>query len=255
MIQAPMFGSLNQCSSLVASKKLSTLPSTVTGDIEAFLVETERRALVAKFENAPAIRCRQGRPLAAPHEVWPQRGDTPLFPILALYTPELPFVPAFLDGHLYWTFFVELDQHEQCVDDGSFVVRCYRELAGLEPLRFPSTLGTKFGDTGFHDTELALRFHEVRDYPSATALKCCLQNRPDLLELYHARSRELTVRYPCHSGIKLGGYPKLIQETYFLKNLDPPFQMQLDCSDYYMYADSGIGYVYSNLAYVIWETL
>ena len=31
--------------------------------------------------------------------------------------------------------------------------------------------------------------------------------------------------------------------------------MQWNCNDYYMYADSGIGYVYGNLAYVIWETI
>ena len=230
----------------------------MTGDIEAFLIETGRPALVAKtykLEDAAAIRCRQGRPLAAPHEVWPHISDTPLYPILALYTPELPFVPAFLDAYSYWTFFIELECTYLGIDNGSFVVRRYRELAGLEPLTFPSSFGTEFDDTGFYDTELALRFHEVRDYPSTTALRFCLADRPDLLQQYEARIQELGKRYPCHWGIKLGGYPNLIQETSFLMSLDSDFQMQLGGSDYYMYADCGIGYVYDNLAHVIWETM
>ena len=94
----------------------------MTGDIEAFLIETGRRAFVAeecKLEDAAAILCRQGNPLGQPHEGWPYRGDVPLFPILGLHTPELPFVPPFLEGYSYWTFFFELGHDEQGIDDGA----------------------------------------------------------------------------------------------------------------------------------------
>jgi len=221
-------------------------------------MQTGRRALVAKECNpadAAVIRCRQGSPLGQPHEGWPHRGDVPLFPILGLHTPELPFVPPFLEGYSYWTFFFELDRFEQGIEDGSLVVRRYRDIAGLEVLAAPSSRELLAADESFDPTVRPLRFHEVRDYPSWSALNRCLADRPDLLQQYRARAQELDERYPCHSGIKLGGHPHLIQETAFLMSLDSDFQMQWDGNDYYMYADSGIGYVYRNLTAVLWETM
>jgi hypothetical protein len=227
------------------------------GDIEAFLIETGRRALVAeecKLEDAAAILCRQGSPLGQPHEGWPHKGDVPLFPILGLHTPELPFVPPFLEGYSYWTFFFELNQYEQGIDDGSLIVRRYRDVTGLELLAAPSSLALLAADESSYPTVQPLRFHEVRDYPSYSALERSLA--PDLFQQYRARATELRDRYPCHSRIKLGGYPYLIQEgPAFLRSLDPDFQMQWDSNDYYMYCDTGIGYVFGNLAWVIWETI
>ena len=46
-----------------------------------------------------------------------------------------------------------------------------------------------------------------------------------------------------------------LESAKALMSLDPDFQMQWDGNDYYMYADCGIGYVYRNLAAVIWETM
>jgi hypothetical protein len=63
-------------------------------------------------------------------------------------------------------------------------------------------------------------------------------------------------RFPCHSGIKLGGYPLLIQSIEaFLASRDPDFQMQIDGSDCYMYGDTGIGYIPSKLSAIVWETM
>jgi len=228
----------------------------VTADIEAFLIQTWRRALVGRKcdpADAAVIRCRQGNPLGQPHEGWPHRGDVPLFPILGLHTPELPFVPPFLEGYSYWTFFFELDRYEQGIQDGSLIVRRYPDVAGLERLAAPSSLELLAAASSVDPTVRPLRFHEVRDYPSPLALKSSLA--PDLLQQYRARATELDERYPCHTGIKLGGYPYLIQKTAFLRSLDPDFQMQWDGNDYYMYADCGVGYVYGNLAWVIWETM
>jgi len=228
----------------------------VTADIEAFLIQTWRRALVgSKCDPADAavIRCRQGSPLGQPHEGWPHRGDVPLFPISAstprsfrLYLPSWKATPN-------WTFFFELDRYEQGIQDGSLIVRRYPDVAGLERLAAPSSLELLAAASSFDPTVRPLRFHEVRDYPSPLALKSSLAT--DLLQQYRARATELDERYPCHTGIKLGGYPYLIQKTGFLRSLDPDFQMQWDGNDYYMYADCGIGYVYGNLAWVIWETM
>jgi hypothetical protein len=56
-------------------------------------------------------------------------------------------------------------------------------------------------------------------------------------------------------GIKLGGYPLLIQSTAFLMTLDPDFQLQVDATSLYTSADSGIGYICDNLTSAIWETM
>ena len=61
--------------------------------------------------------------------------------------------------------------------------------------------------------------------------------------------------FKCHAGIKLGGYPHLIQETAFLQSLEPDFQIQIDITELYSYGDSGVGYFHDDLSAVIWETM
>jgi hypothetical protein len=163
--------------------------------------------------------------------------------ILSLYIPELPYVPDFLRPFAYWAFFIEPDRHEHTHSDGSLVVRRYSDRAALKPL---STSETQ---------TLELLFHEVTDYPSPIAIREVLATQPRLREIYDHHADALSERYPCHAGIKLGGYPHLIQATAFLATLEPDFQIQIDTTDVYAYADSGIGYFYGDLSAVIWESL
>jgi hypothetical protein len=167
-------------------------------------------------------------------ESWPLKGGRPLVNVLNIRTAELPAIPTFLGGSAYWSFFLEPQAFEQVVSDGSLVVRRYESTAALRPLPPPSSQASP----------LRLRFRAVTDYPSGFALAKCLPETTILED-----------RFPCHAGIKLGGYPHMIQGTAFLESLEPDFQIQLDCSNFYSYADSGIGFVYDGLSAVIWESL
>ena len=169
-----------------------------------------------------------------------------MFPMLCVSTAELPFVPSFLSGAAYWAFFIRPDEFEQTVDDGSLVVRRYERIAGLQPLSPPDA-------SRRHSIEL--RFSETQDYPGGFALVEALRGPPELLTDYEGHADSLARRFPCHSGIKLGGYPHMIQGTAFLESLDPDYQAQVDSTELYSYADSGIGYLYDDLRAVIWECM
>ncbi len=185
-------------------------------------------------------------PLGHAGETWPVKKGAPLFPVLSIHVAELPHVPDFLEGAEYWSLFIEPHQFEQATDDGSLVVRRYPHISGLEPLR-PST------DT--MPARLALRFRQVVDFPSSCALEQALRSNPALLSTYREQSDDLEDLFPCHDGIKLGGYPLLVHGTTFLQSLHPDFQIQLDTTELYSYADSGVGYVYGGLTAAIWESM
>jgi hypothetical protein len=217
-------------------------------NIDDLLKQTGRPALVGEEVADPSgnVLCRQGPPLAAADESWPLKDDVPLLPILSIHTRELPFVPAFLQGFDYWTFFVDLETCEQIIKDGSLVVRRYKRALGLRPLPPPPSIKPQ---------PIGLRFRKVIDYPCDEALYDVWSDRPELLQAHEARAAELRDRFPCHSGIKIGGYPLLIQPTAFLKTLDPNFQIQIDISNSFHYGDSGIGYLCMGLSYAVWETI
>lgn len=218
-------------------------------ELEAFLEQHARPALVAKeypASRGSSIVSRQGPPLGLPGEEWPRKDGEPLVPILSVYVPELPFVPHFLAAWTYWTFFIQREPYEHLARDGSLVIRQSMSIANLVPMNPPPGIKT--------DPSI-LEFHEVRDYPCATALGEIFADYPRLGRDYFAHERAMSERFPCHYGIKLGGYPYLIQETYFLKQLNPPFSIQLDISEYFHKGDSGIGYLDEKLDYAAWETI
>jgi hypothetical protein len=219
----------------------------MTADIDEILTGAGRLALVAENAgDADDVLCRQGPPLAAEHESWPHKDSVPLLPILSIHTPELPFVPSFLQGFDYWAFFIEPETCEQVVEDGSLVVRKYESVARLQQLPPPLSIEPQ---------PLRLRFHEVIDYPCDEAIENVWSDQPDLIQAYKSRADELREKFPCHSGIKLGGYPLLIQPTAFLRTFGPDFQIQIDISEYFHYGDSGIGYLCDGLSYGLWETI
>jgi hypothetical protein len=219
----------------------------VKAALENELREMGRKALLAEAMAAmeAGCLCQQGGGfLASPGEAWPAHDGVRLVPILAVHTPELPHVPAFLDGYRYWTFFIEPDLFEQDVEGGTLVVRRYRDANDLTPLA-----------DGQVWPPYRLRFREVVDYPSRLALKESLAADPAVAAEFARNVNEVADRFPCHSGLKLGGYPCMIQGTHFLKTVEPDSQLQIDVCDTYQYADSGIGFVYANLQAVIWECM
>jgi hypothetical protein len=204
------------------------------------LASLGREALLASnvAPESTALSAQGGVPLGLPGETWPALDGEPLFPILTIASNELPVIPPFLAGNEYWALFILREQYEHDVRDGSLVVRRYPELSQLVPLRPP---------VGVSSNRLGLSFSVVMDYPCRRALEKLLGDDFD--------REDLDTRYPCHAGIKLGGWPLTIQGIAFLMTTDPDFQIQLDCTDLYMYADSGIGYVYAGLEAVVWESM
>jgi hypothetical protein len=218
-------------------------------DLLAFARSMARPALVGReTPHRPRSRTLSrigGGFLGSPGELAPRLNGALLFPLLSVHVPELAFVPTFLAGFEYWTFFIKADAWEQTVEDGSLVVRRYPRAKGLEPL----------GELSDEDTWPVwdLTFTEVRDHPSRLTLDSVIAERGERATEEEIRS--VLREYRCHGGVKLGGYPLLVQETAFLKTLDPDFQLQFDSCPAYEYADSGIGYVYSDLRAMNWESL
>jgi hypothetical protein len=224
----------------------------MTNNTEKIFMSWMKRALVAE-ERPPGSSdslgalCRQGGiPLGMPGEQWPKKDGEPLFPILTIAAKELPFIPDFLSGYEYWAIFLQLDEFNQSTKDGSLVVRKYSTLEGLEPILFPDQKTNEY---------IELYFKEVEDYPSYSAVDCTLNRDNELKNRLSLDWGDILDKYECHSGIKLGGYPLLIQGTAFLENLNPDFQIQIDSTKVYSYCDSGIGYIYGKLSAAIWETM
>ncbi len=211
----------------------------MTTPLEALLHRLARRALLAEPAEGSGLRSGQGAsPLIGPPTDWPSKDGIPLLPVLSVATEELPFVPDFLAEASSVSVFIVPNGYEHVAEDGSLVV--WRD--------------NRAGESGESGTFIPLRFREVVDYPCQAALRQALAERPQLLDTLDELDDELDESFPCHDGIKLGGYPSLIQETAFLKSLDPDFQIQLDSTEFHSFGDSGMGYVYSGLSAIIWES-
>ena len=220
----------------------------MTESLESFLSSLERRALLATplpEASDDLITAQGGVPLGRPGELWPEHDGRPLFPILSVRTSELPFVPSVFEHDAYLVIFIKKDEYEVATNDGSLVLRRYQDMAELVPLAVPP---------GAETTRLPLGFKEVRDFPDPSVISDALEERPELRGAYKQESDLWDSAFPCADGIKIGGYPRLIQETAFLKSLDPDFAMQIDGTDLYSYGDSGIGYLDADLSYLLWES-
>ena len=230
--------------------------------VEDYFQSLARRALVAReIADDPSVLSGQGgTPRCDVDELTPEHEGQKLFPILTIYTAELPRVPDFLNSQVYYSFHIHLDSYGQGVEDGSLVVRSYSSLpkapegrSGLRKLLgwiLPEASAASEGPP-----RVGFSFQEVLDYPSDQALHEILADRTDLLAEFEANDEVLLEKYPCHSGVKIGGYPLLIQPTGFLMGLNPNFQIQVDGTSLYSYADSGIGYLCDELASMHWETM
>src|SRR5262249_41009961 len=107
-------------------------------DLGAFVRSTARPAVVGReTPHQPKSRTLSrmgGGFLGRPGESVPRLNGAPLFPLFSVHVPDLSFVPSFLVGFEYWTFFIEADAWEQTGEEGSLVVRRYPSARGLEPL-------------------------------------------------------------------------------------------------------------------------
>lgn len=184
----------------------------------------------------------------APEEEWPLYDGRHLTAALSLRVHELPTVPDHLKGVALLNIFIDRSEYPE--EDGATIIRTYTSLDGLQPIDIP--VGA-IGD--FH----GITWKVAIDYPDGIMLKYKLlwdEIRKDFDD--HERRRALEQQYwdafekhdiqhafPNHSGIKIGGWPTMIQVSpvAFLADEDPSYLLQLDRTDVYSFYDDGIGYL------------
>ena len=174
-----------------------------------------------------------GRFYGLPSESWPMFQGRPLLPWVFISRDSLPKVPDCLRELAALAFYIDpkLSTGDCVAEEGSqLVVRQYRNAEDLVLLARPGTLEG-------HSPYL-LEWKEVDDFPS---LSHFYSDFPE--EVYrHFCDHDMAESLANHSGIKIGGWPTLVQRGYDTFDLDG-FTLQIDMTENYMYADSGIAYV------------
>lgn len=165
-------------------------------------------------------------------ENWPTYEDRALIPWLFLSKKDLPQSNIFQEIKAL-AFYIdeEFFDFDHIAEEGSqIVVRAYKNSDELMLLEKP------YNFKG-HPPYI-LNWSEVKDFPSMS-------------HFYEAFTEEI-YDYFCkneekenltnQSGIKLGGWPTLVQREYGYMDLERHV-LQIDMTENYMYADSGICYV------------
>jgi len=167
---------------------------------------------------------------------WPTNNDRPLIPWLQIVARDLPtrlrpfdrfeLVSFFIDPETWDDDFAKHDHH-------SIVVRAYESLDDLVPLDRPETLP---GHPHYR-----LEWVTVDDFP-------CLSHFYEKFDngVYDQICEDADkLSLDNKSGIKISGWPTLVQRDYDLLLTDS-YLMQIDMTENYMYGDSGVAYVYFN---------
>lgn len=166
-----------------------------------------------------------------PNEVWPSLNNTPLISLLQINTKELPFTIPPLDKFELITFYVhpEIWCEGYANENQKIIVRVYSSLSSLKKLDMPSNLNNKIFQ--------AIEWQAIEDYP-------CVSHFYNIFEskIYDDISNYIDkLKIDNASGIKIGGWPTLIQRDY--DQISDCHLLQIDNNDNYMYCDNGIAYV------------
>ena len=172
--------------------------------------------------------------VAAPGEGWPTTKNGPMHALCQINLTEMPFRPPRLDDVKFIAVFVdpnELPDHD--ANGTNWCLRTYPSLTMLSPLT-PV-------DTGTHIKPFAMRSRIVEaDYPHWEDVDIELDE--DVADAYYDHFDNV-------SGLKLGGWPTLIQAEIFWapgnKHLaDPQYVFQVDSTSKgnWMWGDNGVGY-------------
>ena len=163
-------------------------------------------------------------------ENWPTYGGRALIPWLFLSKKYLPQSNTFKEVKAL-AFYID-EQFFDCdhiAEEGSqIVVRVYKDSDELMLLEKPNNLEG-------HPPYI-LNWTDVKDYPSMSHFYEVFTE--DIYDYFCENDENLTN----HSGIKFGGWPTLVQREYDYMDLDQHV-LQIDMTENYMYADSGICYV------------
>jgi hypothetical protein len=163
-------------------------------------------------------------------ESWPIFDSKPMIPILSILISELPFKIAQFNNIELITIFVDEEGAPIDEEEGSLVIRTYSDTEGLVPLEKPADL---------NKTCFRLEWDKALDFPNEYQLEQSLSSNE--YELYLDPNSKLMDKYPNHSGIKIGGWPYLIQDVYFLKFDFPEYVFQFDSNEVFSFCDSGMG--------------
>lgn len=168
-------------------------------------------------------------------EKWPDSNGRPMIPICQLNLTNIPFKPATLSDIEFLTLFI--DQEEIPSDDNpngdKWCLRTYSKLEELAPIHPPKY------QSYIKPFQLRPKL-EAEDFP-------CWEDCPvDLTEEVEDEYENL---FPNVSGLKIGGWPTLVQNEIYWAPLNqhtakPAFVLQIDSDDkaHMMWGDSGILY-------------
>ena len=184
------------------------------------------------------------------NEGWPIYDGRFMVAALSIRVDELPSVPDHLEGIALLNIFIDHSEHPE--EDGATIIRTYPSLDGLQPIDIPTK---EIAD--FH----SIAWKATTDYPDGTMLEYKLlwdeikkdfddhERRRAIEGQYWAQFEEhhdeIQQSFPNHSGLKIGGWPTMIQVSpiAFLADEDPGYLAQLDSTVIYSFYDDGIGYL------------
>ena len=210
---------------------MNQLDQKISGYGKKAILGRERRA---KQNLDELSSCVGGVFWGAEKEVWPSYNEAPLIPLLSLRTDELPYAPKNLRRVALLNVFVDAEESMLDADAGSIVIRAYRSISKLRPLLRPK---------GLKANHYRVEWKEVVDYPHDYHLSSCDRLDDEELEEYNDNIKRYQKKFRNHDGLKLDGWPTLVQETAFLMEGDPDYTLQMDVNNVYHYCDSGIGYL------------
>jgi len=209
--------------------------------VDCFIGKWEK---AAKQPKAPTS-CIGGAFWGLKGESWPVAEDgTPLFPWLQIVCSEMKGLYGAFFKKQAVSFFLkpdfdgyeEVSKTDQCV----FVVREYGPKDKLVPLPRPKSL------TGHRFRKISWK--KTKDYPNLSKYYELFDD-----QVYDALCQLKRFKYANRSGIKIGGWPTPIQTD---QRYPGEWDLQIDITSNYMYADSGIAYLSKSKDYwyVLFET-
>ncbi len=171
---------------------------------------------------------------SSPSESWPITDGRPLHPLAQINLTELPYRPPRLDDIAFLTIFIDPEHLPNDEPNGTkWCLRAYRNLDDLVPLVEPKLVSR------IRSFQMKPKIIEA-DYPTHDDIPVELP--AELKDSYYDR-------FSNTDGLKLGGWPTLIQSEIFWAPwnqhpISPEYVFQIDSTEKgnWQWGDAGIGY-------------
>lgn len=189
---------------------------------------------------------------ALPNQTWPEFNNKKYLPLLTIRTDELPRPHPLLEDVSLLNVFIHEDL-DPMTDDRAVIIQHYDSFDELRPLIKPSLLNRLLRTS----TRMNHTFHKISwslktDFPDVTTLEYLLgednnkQFWKTLEDAYNLDEIDnFFEQYACLDGMKIGGWPRMIQMSGipFIMDGTPDYILQINNTEVYSYHDSGIGYL------------